>query len=133
MHITNDNKNEFDKFYLHDALFRGFDYDYPNRKIAFSMRYEWLHKRYDFVFENVVFFSAQSFLLWGKGSNVYCAYIKDELPEIEKMKALGSEDDNYSLDAFNKNIDYIGIEIILNSGDTFLIICESVDVDTVVI
>lgn len=131
MHITNDNKNEFEKFYLHDALFKGFSYDYSYSKIAFSMKYEWLHKRYDFVFNNVVFFSTQSFQLWDGGSNVYYAYIKDELPELEKMKDFGGENNYSSLDTFNKGVDYIGVEFILNSGDTILIICESVDVDAV--
>lgn len=131
MIINNNNKKELEKFYIHDALFTGYTYDYSNRRISFSMNYEWLHKRYNFVFNNVVFFSGQSCLLWGGGSNVYCIYIRDELPELERIKSFGSENSYNSLAMFNDAINYIGFEMILNSGDTMLIICESFDIDAV--
>lgn len=131
MHITSENKNQFDIYHYHDAWFKGFNYDYCNRKISFSMEDSWEYDHFDFVFNNVIYFEAQSCTFWGGSEDLYDAYIRDELPELERIKAFGSEHESWSLDMFNNGTHYIGVELIVKSGDTILIICESVDVDAV--
>lgn len=131
MHITSSNKKQFDSFHYHDAWFKGFCYNYCNRAITFSMEDAWEYDHFDFVFNNVIYFEAQSCTFWGDSEDLYHAYIREELPELEKIKAHGDENNCYHLEMFNSGIEYIGIELIVKSGDTILIICESVDVDAV--
>lgn len=130
MHITSANKEQFDIYHYHDAWFQGFNYDYANRRITFSMEDEWEYDHFDLVFNNVIYFEAQSLSLWGGGVNLYHAHVRDELPELDKLYALRDKND-FGHSELDANIDFIGIELIVNSGDTLLIICESVDVDAV--
>lgn len=129
MHITTANKHLFDDFHYHDAWFHGFNYDYRNRTITFSMEDSWKYDHFDFVFNNVIYFEVQSCTFWGGSEDLYDAYIRDELPELDRLNNY----ETYSPDIDTECMDteYIGVELIVKSGDTILIICESVDVDAV--
>ncbi len=130
MHITSLNKNQFESFHYHDAWFQGFNYDYANRTITFSMEDSWVYSHFDLVFNNVIYFEAQSCTFWGGSEDLYDAYVRDELPELDKLYELNDKN-GFGGSRLDDNIDYIGIELIVKSGDTLLIICESVDVDAV--
>lgn len=129
MHITSSNKQQFDVYHYHDAWFHGFNYDYYNRTITFNMEDAWKYDHFDFVFNNVIFFEVQSCTFWGGSVDLYDAWIRDELPELDKLYDL--PDNRFGNSALDSNIEYIGIELKVKSGDTILIICESVDINAI--
>lgn len=130
MLYNHNNKEEFDKIYLHDAIFEGFNYDYDKREICFTCKHYDTNKIYNFKFHNVIYSKLQSCSFWNGGNSVYDIYsteMPDEftqlIQDIQNNAAI-----NFEVSYLNRGITYIAIETTINSGDTLLIVCENVEV-----
>lgn len=129
MVINYANKHQIDKIYLHDSVFKGFHYNYYDRQILLTCTNSYLNKIFDFKFNDVIYFKMQSCLFWTYGYNIYDIYIT-EFPEefIKQINEIkNTKPDFYENSQVGTGTEYIAIEIMINSGDTLLIICESVD------
>lgn len=124
------NKNEFDKIYLHDAIFEGYNYDYDKREISFSCKYYEVNKIYNFNFHNVIYSKLQSCSFWHGGNSVYDIYCTETPDEFTNLihDVQTNEPVNFEYSFLDRGINYITIKIMINSGDALLIICESVEV-----
>ncbi len=136
-----ENKDEFDKIYLHDAVFEGFNYDYDKREISFSCkqkinfsgnryRINNVNKIYNFRFQNVIYSKLQSCYFWGGGNSVdciYCTEVPDDFTKLIKY-VKDNEPHCFNLSYVDRGINYMAIELSINSGDVLIIMCESVEV-----
>ena len=130
MLYNHNNKEEFDKIYLHDAIFKGFNYDYDKREIVFSCKHYYANKIYNFKFYNVIYSKLQSCYFWGGGNNVYDIYCTETPNEFVQLihDIQSNEPQNFEYSYLDRGITYIAVEIMINSGDALLIMCESVEV-----
>lgn len=130
MTVDYNNRQEIDRLYTHDYLFEGFSYDYYERQISLSCTNSYLKKILNFEFCNVIYYKMQSCLFWAPGYNIYDMYTV-ELPEeflkqIDEIK--NTKPDWYKMSEVGKGTKYIAVEMVVNSGDALLIVCEKIDI-----
>lgn len=130
MTIDYKNKQEIDELYTHDYLFKGLNYDYYKRQISLSCSNGYLKKVLNFEFCNVIYYKMQSCLFWTAGYNIYDMYTV-ELPEeflkqIDEIK--NTKPDWYKMSELGQGAEYIAVEMMVNSGDALLIVCEKIDI-----
>ncbi len=124
------NKEEFDKIYLHDSIFEGFNYNYDDREISFLCKHYYVNKIYNFRFHNVIYSKLQSCFFWGGGNCVYDIYCTETPDEFKKLihDVQTNKHIYFEHSYLDRGINYVTIEIMINSGDSLIIICESVEV-----
>lgn len=127
------NKQLIDNLNIHDSLFDGFNYNYSEHQISISCTNNYLNKIFSFKFCNVIYCKMQSCLFWGPGYNIYDIYNtkfpEEFIKQIDETK--NKKPEWYSKSAVGNEIEYIAVEFAINSGDTLLIICESIDLTEV--
>lgn len=128
MRFTYENRDQLDKQYIHDSFFEGFYYDYEKRQISFSCMDGLFEKRINLLFDNVIFTEMQSCEFWGPGNSIYAMWHEEDTHQMRHLKDTanlnkGKYDDSF----FTDEKKYIQIQIQLNSGDSLLIICESME------
>lgn len=126
MRFTYQNRKEIDNQYIHDSQFMGFEYDYDKREIRIFCDNYYVHKRNRLFFRNVIFLEMQSCEFWGMGNSILEIWAEENTEQIkslmEKFEESKQPDDICRLVDGTK---YLEIGMLLNSGDTMLIICES--------
>lgn len=123
------NKEMIDELYIHDSVYEGFQYDYDERQVTLVCKNYYLNKTYNFKFLNVIFCKLQSCCFWGcNGFYIHHMELKDDADDLENLMSIkDTKPDWYEHSALDKGIKYICVEFLINSGDTLLIICESID------
>jgi len=124
MRFCYENKKDLETIRIHDHIFYGFDYLYSLKQIKFYCN------DYLFIFNNVIFFNAQTCFLWGPGPNILWLTVEEESSYMNEINKLKNENHPTPDTPLGKNISYIQINFKLNSGDDIFIICESVDLKT---
>lgn len=128
MIINYSNRQELDKISLHDSLFEGFCYNYEKRQVTFTCKNYHIKKVYTFEFCNVILCNMQSCCFWGKGYNLYDMWLNEKPNELKNlMETQNSKPDLHMHSYLNKGIKYISIEIMVNSGDKLIVICETIN------
>lgn len=122
------NKEEIDDINIHDAYFSGFSYIYDKREILLECNNFENTNVFHFKFCKVVFAKMQCCNFWGDGDRIM--YIstqnmdsQDTTNYIEELEKCKFENHPSYIDNKDK---LITIEILLNSGDIFIIICENI-------
>lgn len=124
------NRYEINDLYVHDSLFKGYSYDYQKRQITFSCENHYLKKSFNFEFSNVIFSKLQSCCFWGANCfYIYDIELKENTDDFKQLMNIKNIKPDWFKHSYldKNNIKYITVEILLNSGDTLLIICESVN------
>lgn len=128
MIIDSTNVHLSEQLYEHDCMFSGFSYDYDDRTIQFKMIRPLDNIVQYFQLNNVVLFNVQSCSFWHGGNAVYDACCYSEHPFFQQLDILRNENvNNLSGSYLDTEIKYIVFSLEINSGDTFLAICESVE------
>ena len=126
MRFTYENRKEIEKQYIHDSEFTGFEYDYDKREIRLFCDNYYQNERNRLFFRNVIFCEMQSCEFWGMGNAINGIWVEENTEQIkslmEKFEESKQPDDICRLVDGTK---YLEIGMLLNSGDTMLIICES--------
>ena len=127
MEFTYKNKEEINGLYIHDSTFMGFSYDYSQRKTTFVCD-NFCHKtKFYFEFNNTLLCYFQSCSFWHGGNCILDVSVEEETPQMNELKALQEQKGAlYQGSYLDKGIFYLQIKFTLNSGDTFLIVCEKV-------
>ena len=114
--------------YIHDSIFTGFIYDYRNRQLDFTCENFYYKVRHTFVFKNVVLINMQSCSFWHSGRNILDMSSKNDSSQLEELIELQNQhQDLFQGSYLDRGIPYIIVEILINSGDTLQIVCESID------
>ena len=125
--MINFNNKEFLKkeIYIHDYMFRGFSYDYDEKKIILKCDSLYLNEMYEIIFNNVIYVKIEACTFWGEGNSIIDFYIEKEEENIkmlyEKQKL---NSDLYKNSILTKQIKFIETSLILNSGDLYTFVCE---------
>lgn len=129
MIISCNNIREIENINLHDAYIENVIYNHSNKVINVELESEWEKTDYDLSFHEVLYYEMTCCDFWGCGYNVICwskfdtTEIFDKLLRIDRIeKAESNSESNTIMDLS----EYIGIDILLNSGDLLKIICKSV-------
>lgn len=122
-----DNQNEINNIYIHDSVFKGFSYDYENRKVSFSCENLWLEKKFTFNFNNVIYIDMQSCLFWICGCQILCTFTKENSEKLKQLYNVKNEK-NYDYTALD-DAKFISVCFSLNSGDELEILCETMEFD----
>ncbi len=130
MLYNHNNKEDIDKIHLHDAIFEGFNYNYDKREICFICKHYYKNKIYNFKFHNVIYSKLQSCSFWNGGNSVYDIYNTETPYEFTKLiqDIKNNAAINFEVSYLNRGITYIAIEVMINSGDALLIVCENAEV-----
>lgn len=139
MRIDYHNKEIINKIYTHDAVFKGFDYDYENNLIQFEMVEGYYKKRFKFIFHNVFGFKMASCDFWGKCLRTDTWHtadeneIAEELTEIKEKKRGRSEDGKLleSKSRLNSVEECVESTLYFISGDSLTIACEYIDFEEI--
>lgn len=128
MRITYENRNIIEQMQIHDSEFNGFAYDYEHRQITMSCNNIFLKRSYILVFENVVLMHLQSCSFWHGGNSImWINVIEDNEHLCDLYHIQNSNPELYCGSQLDKGINYITMELTINSGDTLLISCESLN------
>ena len=131
MEFTYENRKEIEKQYIHDSKFTGFEYDYDKREIRlFCDYYFWdnyhPNERNRLFFRNVIFCEMQSCEFWGMGNSILEIWVEENTEQIQElMKKFEESKQPGDICRLVDGTKYLEIGLLLNSGDTMLIICES--------
>lgn len=129
MLINHYNQNETDNINIHDSIFAGYCYIYEKRCITMRCKNYFTGKCLCFYFCNVIISELQSCSFWNGGNRIMWVEAVDPTASIQRIKDESKIDSVLLSDSLlNKGIAYIAIRFTVNSGDTFLVVCESVDV-----
>ena len=61
-------------------------------------------------------------------NSIYAVHLEDDLPEMERlMEIQNARPELHASSRINDGTQYIPVKFIINSGDTLLIICESME------
>ena len=135
MQINYKNKHELENIYFHDSYFNGFTYDYEARTISFcSERYEKItntnkfeKKGFIITFNNVILCDFQSCHFWGKGNMMNYLALDEPCEKFDGLlETKRSDYQSCEHSYMDTQTSYLPIEFLLNSGDKYLIICESI-------
>ena len=128
MRISYENRNIIEQMQIHDSEFTGFAYDYERRQITMSCNNVFLKRSYVLVFENVVLTHLQSCSFWHGGNSImWINVIEDNEHLCDLYHIQNSNPELYCGSQLDKGINYITMELTINSGDTLLISCESLN------
>ena len=128
--IINYENVELIKFpYVHDAVFEGLCYNYYPKKISFSLQNTYINTTVNCILNNVLFFEMQGCSFWGGGNALYYAscYKKHDFLQRIQERVCTETTAHPNWYSISKNTHYIVFELIINSGDTLLVVCESVE------
>ncbi len=131
MEFTYENRKEIEKQYIHDSEFTGFEYDYDKREIRIFCDYYFLdnyhpNERNRLFFRNVIFCEMQSREFWGMGNAINGIWVEENTEQIQElMKKFEESKQPGDICRLVDGTKYLEIGLLLNSGDTMLIICES--------
>ena len=127
--ISLSNKKDLDKICVHDGIFTGFEYDYEKRQIRFTLDLT-LKQPINFCLLNVIWLEIQSCSFWHGGMNVMWISIEEKSPQLDQLLLLQEQKKElYAGSYLDKGIEYMTVEIQLNSGDTILAVCEKLECD----
>lgn len=129
MIVARENMEDLNSVYFHDCAFSGFTFDYKHRKVNMSCVDPYYEVGYDLEFLCVIYLVSQNCRLWGNGNSIMCAYVDQECAEYAQLCALTNTQDGtlkFSEQGHEKS--FIPFRVELNSGDTFLIICEKISI-----
>ena len=119
MIISCNNIREIENINLHDAYIENVIYNHSNKVINVELESEWEKTDYDLSFHEVLYYE-YNVICWSKFDTTE---IFDKLLRIDRIeKAESNSKSNTIIDLS----EYIGIDILLNSGDHLKIICKSV-------
>ena len=122
------NKEKVNDLYIHDSTFEGYSYDYGKRQINLSCKNFFIKKFFRFTFNNVIYSGLQSCTFWGYGNRILVIYLEDDLPEMERlMEIQNARPEIHAGSCLDDGTQYISVKFEINSGDTLLIICESME------
>lgn len=128
MNINHQNIQHFNSCYIHDSSFSGYSYDYDERRISISLLNAFRGVEQGIKLNNVIFIQFQSCSFWGGGNAVYTAKCHTEHRVLNQLEEIKSENTRHfegsRLDTVKR---YIVFELLLNSGDTMHVVCESID------
>lgn len=128
MKINWENRSEINSLYIHDSTFEGLVYDYANRQILLKCINYYAKKKFDIIFENVIFCNIQSCNFWGEGKNILVIYLDDDEVQLKKfIEIQNSNSHDYNGSKLAQNVKYIQVGIDINSGDQIFIGCECVE------
>ena len=150
--INRNNLEELEKLYMHDAMFPGYTYDYPNRSLSFrceNIVYEKefsFEKEFLFLFKNVVYYEMVSCHFWGEsGERINCLVPSGQSPIFQKLSQLQKEEDEISKKAceehgisyhpslrksyWNRGTEYFQVEFEFFTGDRLIIIAEELELE----
>lgn len=132
MNINYQNIQLFEKLYAHDCIVSGYCYDYEKRTIQLVLTSPLTGVNKKFVLNNVILSQFQSCSFWHGGNAVYYVGCHTEHPfwgQLEQVKKENAQ--NIEGSYLDMGIDYIVFELLINSGDSMYVICESVDYEEV--
>ena len=128
MKINFENKNELNKLYIHDSEFFGYCYNYSKRQISFLCDDLYYRKRTQLIFSNVILSNLQSCSFWHSGSSILYVNLEENPSQLQELMEIQKEkQDIYEGSYLDRGIKYLPIVFQLNSGDTLLIICETME------
>ena len=125
MIISCNNIREIENINLHDAYIENVIYNHSNKVINVELESEWEKTDYDLSFHEVLYYEMTCCKFWGSGHHIICCNLMNCGGMIMKdfiEKAESNSESNTIMDLS----EYIGIDILLNSGDHLKIICKSV-------
>lgn len=131
MIFNHHNKKDFNKLYIHDSIYTGYNYDFDKKEINLTCNNHYLKKIFTFNFCNVIYSKLQSFGFWGSnGFYIFDVELEENNEELKQIiiNTQNSKPDWFKNSKLDSNINYITIEFTINTGDKLLIICESVEV-----
>ena len=135
--ITYDNRQDLDSLYFHDCCFEGFIYNYEAHRITMQFtRRGYMDTVFKLTFNSVVYFTMQGCESWGPCQRIYEMWADNTLTELSKLYS-----DHFIIpdrleeklisfiDAGRKKAPaLLPVALQIISGDTLLIICESIDI-----
>ncbi|HIW51152.1 MAG TPA: hypothetical protein IAA10_09410 [Candidatus Blautia intestinavium] len=130
MKFTFKNKKEIQNLYLHDSLFKGFTYDYEERKLSLSIMNEEESKKIVLTFSDILFLKMEAYGLWGKGvERINSMWLEEKSDYMNKAQKLLAEEKEKYPECYEHApaINYFQINLQVLSGDEISIICESMD------
>lgn len=130
MKFTFKNKKEIQNLYLHDSLFKGFTYDYEERKLSLSIMNEEESGKIVLTFNDILFLKMEAYGLWGKRvERINGIWLEEKSDYMNKaQKLLAEEKEKYpKCYEHAPAINYFQINLQIISGDEISIICESMD------
>lgn len=129
MYFNYSNRKDLESIYIHDSVYYGFEYNYSEKQIKFSCDNAYYNTNHLFIFNNVIFFNVQGCRFWSNLSNFTGFSVEEDSVYMDELYRLKAKNEPCYNSCLDKDISYLQLEFELNSGDTFFIICESVDVE----
>lgn len=137
MRINYKNRDEIEQQYRHDYRFKGYYYDYDNREIILTCVNLQNNREMSMVFHNVIFSELQSCEFWGGGNSIYYIWNEEITPQMKHLLEIQKKNKEiqeknkeiYNVSLLMEDIQYLQVQIMLNSGDNLLVICEWIDCD----
>lgn len=133
MIINNNNIYDINKIHLHDASFDNVIFDYNSKEIVIKLEGEW-NDDYILKLHDVLYHEMTCCDFWGGGYNIVywsildTTEIFDKLLRLERIEKAKSYSSNSESRSYMDLHEYFGVEILINSGDKFKIICKSIEV-----
>ena len=131
MYINKRNSHDIEKVSLHDAFFENIVYNNSEKTISIDFKSEWEDKNNCVIFNDVLYYEMVCCNFWGGGYNVICWTILDTTVIFDKLLRLENVEKARSYSSEPSTHEYFGIEILVNSGDRFKIICKSINISTI--
>ena len=127
MEFKFENRYLLDNINIHDSEFSGYSYDYEKRKAFFSCRNSFMKKAQTFSFQNVILVHLQSCSFWHGGNAIAWMEISDRNEHLDVLLKYQQSNSEKFKDSFlDQGIPYFVVEFVINSGDSLIIVCESV-------
>ena len=122
------NKNDLKEINIHDSDFTGYNYDYSNRTIVLTCNNRFTGKCLHFQFMNVIYSSLQSCSFWGGGNAVLWLNVNERDVGLDSLYELQRKNkEEYALSDLDQGIEYIIVEVTINSGDKLLIVSQWIE------
>ena len=121
------NMHALKKVYVHDGEFTGFSYYYDHRTIELSCTNAYIRKKQSFIFDNVIVFHMQSCSFWNGGNSILGMTVYDRTEFLDRLiETQNNNSQKYEGSYLDRGIKYIAVEFTINSGDTLLIVCQTI-------
>ena len=132
MIISCNNIREIENINLHDAYIENVIYNHSNKVINVELESEWEKTDYDLSFHEVLYYEMTCCKFWGSGHHIICCNLMDTTNIYDKLLRLEQVEyaKSNSIDRSPMNLlEFIGVEIWLNSGDKLKVICKIFEFD----
>ena len=128
------NKYDLEKVNIHDGDFTGYSYSYSAKSILLTCVNRFTGKRIHLKFMNVIYSWLQSCSFWCGGNSILWLKIKENDAGLDSLYELQNKNkEEFALSDLDQGIEYVVIEITINSGDKLLIASQWVELEEIAV